>query len=96
MQEVGPDKGHMYNCHVILSNEGEIKAAYRKVHLFDVDVPNGPILMESRSTAPGKEVHHQYLLLARLARYLTFATITYDWADKAFCTLQQETIDSAR
>ena len=57
LQEVGPDEGHMYNCHVILSNKGEIKAAYRKVHLFDVDVPNGPILMESRSTAPGKEVH---------------------------------------
>ena len=56
MQEVGPDEGHMYNCHVILSNTGEIKAAYRKVHLFDVDVPNGPILMESRSTAPGREV----------------------------------------
>ena len=31
-------------------------AAYRKVHLFDVDVPNGPILMESRTTAPGHEV----------------------------------------
>lgn len=76
MQEVGPDKGHMYNCHVILSNKGEIKAAYRKVHLFDVDVPNGPILMESRSTAPGKEVRHRYLLLTRLARYLTFSTIT--------------------
>ena len=46
----------MYNCHVIISNTGRIQAAYRKVHLFDVDVPNGPVLMESRSTAPGKEV----------------------------------------
>lgn len=27
-----------------------------QIHLFDVDVPNGPVLMESRTTAPGKEV----------------------------------------
>jgi hypothetical protein len=27
-----------------------------KVHLFDVDVPNGPVLMESRTTAPGDKV----------------------------------------
>ena len=26
---------------------------YLQVHLFDVDVPNGPVLMESRTTAPG-------------------------------------------
>lgn len=55
-QEVGPDPSHLYNCHVIVSSEGEIAAAYRKVHLFDVDVPDGPILMESRSTSPGSEV----------------------------------------
>ena len=27
-----------------------------QVHLFDVDVPNGPVLMESRTTAPGDTV----------------------------------------
>lgn len=27
-----------------------------QVHLFDVDVPNGPVLMESRYTAPGSQV----------------------------------------
>jgi predicted amidohydrolase len=55
-QEAGPDPEHMYNCHVIISGEGAIVAAYRKVHLFDVDVPNGPVLMESRSTAPGAQL----------------------------------------
>lgn len=56
MQETGPDPDHMYNCHVIISDEGQIKASYRKVHLFNVEVPNGPVLMESRSTSPGNEV----------------------------------------
>lgn len=55
-QEVGPDPEHLHNCHVIVDAAGEIRAKYRKVHLFDVDVPRGPVLMESRFTAPGREV----------------------------------------
>jgi hypothetical protein len=31
-----------------------------QVHLFDVDVANGPILMESRSTAPGNTVRQTH------------------------------------
>lgn len=42
-----------YNAHVIIDSAGSIVAHYRKIHLFDVDVPNGPVLMESRTTAPG-------------------------------------------
>lgn len=70
LQEVGPDKDHMYNCHVIISSQGEIEAAYRKVHLFDVDVPNGPVLMESRSTSPGKEVKETCLCAKHSVEYL--------------------------
>ena len=44
---------HLYNCHIIISGEGEIVASYRKIHLFDVDVPGGPVLLESRFTSPG-------------------------------------------
>lgn len=55
-QETGPDSGHLFNCHVVISADGAIKARYRKVHLFNVEVQNGPVLMESRSTAPGNEV----------------------------------------
>lgn len=40
----------------MLDASGATAAAYRKVHLFDVDVPNGPVLMESRTTAPGDKV----------------------------------------
>ncbi|KAG2423634.1 hypothetical protein HXX76_015151 [Chlamydomonas incerta] len=54
-QEVGPDPQHIYNTHVVVDDRGEVAAVYRKIHLFDVDVPNGPLLMESRTTAPGRE-----------------------------------------
>ncbi|KAK9838603.1 hypothetical protein WJX84_002309 [Apatococcus fuscideae] len=33
-----------------------MRATYRKVHLFDVEVENGPVLMESRSTTPGTQL----------------------------------------
>eukprot|EP00191_Tetraselmis_sp_GSL018_P017338 CAMPEP_0177586420 /NCGR_PEP_ID=MMETSP0419_2-20121207/5061_1 /TAXON_ID=582737 /ORGANISM="Tetraselmis sp., Strain GSL018" /LENGTH=235 /DNA_ID=CAMNT_0019076307 /DNA_START=243 /DNA_END=947 /DNA_ORIENTATION=+ len=39
-----------------VDDEGRIAAEYSKVHLFDVDVPGGPVLMESRFTAPGGSV----------------------------------------
>ncbi|CAM9992987.1 unnamed protein product [Scytosiphon promiscuus] len=53
-----PDQseGKVFNTHVIISGSGEIKAAYRKIHLFDVDIPGGPVLMESRYTQAGKEI----------------------------------------
>jgi len=38
---------------VVLDGSGATVSTYRKIHLFDVDVPDGPVLMESRSTAPG-------------------------------------------
>lgn len=104
-QEKGPDPDHLYNCHVVIDDQGSIVASYRKVgggrhelrpcedglpagnplpldesrsgprgmcrqlaaalssrppckafsllrplqiHLFNVDVPGGPVLMESR------------------------------------------------
>ncbi|KDD76362.1 hypothetical protein H632_c253p0, partial [Helicosporidium sp. ATCC 50920] len=45
----------IYNCHVIVNNEGEIVDCYRKIHLFDVAIDNGPTLTESAFTKPGKE-----------------------------------------
>ncbi|CAK0752414.1 hypothetical protein CVIRNUC_002144 [Coccomyxa viridis] len=55
-QETGPDPEHIYNTHVVLDGQGQIVASYRKVHLFNVEVHNGPVLMEARSTAPGTEL----------------------------------------
>jgi predicted amidohydrolase len=50
-QERGPDPQHLHNCHVVLDSAGRVAASYRKVHLFNVDVPGGPVLMESRRAA---------------------------------------------
>ncbi|KAK9842525.1 hypothetical protein WJX81_004325 [Elliptochloris bilobata] len=57
-QETGPDAAHTHNTHVVLDARGDTVAAYRKVHLFDVDqsAQGGPVLKESRGTAPGREL----------------------------------------
>ena len=55
-QERGPDPAHLFNCHMIINAAGEVAATYRKIHLFNVDVPGGPVLMESRFTAPGTQL----------------------------------------
>jgi predicted amidohydrolase len=44
---------------VIVNAAGEIVSVYRKIHLFDLDLPDGPEpvkLMESDATAPGEQV----------------------------------------
>lgn len=52
-QETSPDPERVYNSHLIVNDQGEVSAVYRKIHLFTVDIPKGPVLMESRYTAPG-------------------------------------------
>ncbi|CAM9624580.1 unnamed protein product [Sphacelaria rigidula] len=46
----------VYNSHVIISGSGEIRSTYRKIHLFDVDIPGGAVLKESRYTQAGHEL----------------------------------------
>ncbi|MFZ9887362.1 MAG: carbon-nitrogen hydrolase family protein [Myxococcota bacterium] len=52
----GPDDSHAYNCHVVVGDDGELRACYRKLHLFDVDLPDATSLRESNGIAPGDEV----------------------------------------
>jgi predicted amidohydrolase len=46
-----PDKS--YNTSVVLAPSGEVVATYRKVHLFDVNVPGGVEHRESKNITPG-------------------------------------------
>ncbi|KAJ8098275.1 carbon-nitrogen hydrolase [Lipomyces tetrasporus] len=39
-----------------INSRGEITQRYQKLHLFDVNLKNGPLLMESRSVQPGQDV----------------------------------------
>ncbi len=46
--------GRVYNASALISPQGEIVAAYRKLHLFDVDIPDGARYRESEQVAPGE------------------------------------------
>ena len=46
--------GRAFNTCIHLTPDGQIAAAYRKVHLFDVDLADGTRMRESRGTAPGE------------------------------------------
>lgn len=49
----GSDKIH--NTSLLLGRRGDTHALYRKIHLFDVTLPNGVKLEESRYIEPGSE-----------------------------------------
>jgi len=57
-EKVKGDKAdtHVYNSHVIFNDEGKLVATYRKIHLFDVEVPGGQTFKESNFTVGGEEV----------------------------------------
>jgi len=48
----------VHNTSVLVGPDGGIEAAYRKIHLFDVDLRenDGGVFQESKSIAPGAEV----------------------------------------
>ena len=53
----GPgDDSRVYNSHIIVDDSGSIVAVYRKVHLFDIDVKDGPKLKESDVCIPGNQI----------------------------------------
>lgn len=45
----------MYNCHVVINDQGEIAGEYRKLHLFDVDTPEFKF-RESDIVSPGPRI----------------------------------------
>jgi predicted amidohydrolase len=45
-----------YNTSVLIGPQGQILARYRKLHLFDVELPGAPAYRESDFTQPGREV----------------------------------------
>jgi predicted amidohydrolase len=50
------EPGRCFNTSVLLAPDGSVAATYRKLHLFDVDVPDGPRFQESATTAPGRRI----------------------------------------
>ncbi|GAB2222765.1 hypothetical protein Droror1_Dr00016890 [Drosera rotundifolia] len=55
-QEKGSDDSHLCNTHVIVDDSGSVRSKYRKIHLFDVDVPGGMAYKESSFTEAGEDI----------------------------------------
>jgi predicted amidohydrolase len=52
--ERSDEPSRCYNTSVLLGASGEVLAVYRKLHLFDVDVPGGVRFAESATCKPGE------------------------------------------
>jgi predicted amidohydrolase len=69
--KISPDRA--VNRGFLIDPQGEIMARYDKIHMFDVDLPNGESYRESRSYAPGEHAVTADLPWGRLG-----LTICYD------------------
>src|SRR3954451_17666154 len=54
--EIGPDSDRTYNTSLIFGRDGTLAATYRKIHLYDVEIPGRVSYQESRTVAPGSEL----------------------------------------
>lgn len=74
--ETSPDAGRYYNSSVLIDGTTDgapIVAVYRKLHLFDVDLPSGESQRESDVIMRGEEI-----VVTELAGVPTGLTICYD------------------
>ena len=55
LEAVGDD-GKVFNTSVLFDRDGELVATYRKIHLFDVQLPGQPPIRESFSYTAGDEM----------------------------------------
>ncbi|WP_306208770.1 carbon-nitrogen hydrolase family protein [Actinoplanes sp. RD1] len=51
--EAGPDPERTWNTSLVFNPQGELTATYRKIHLYDVEIPGRVSYQESRTVAPG-------------------------------------------
>jgi predicted amidohydrolase len=55
LAEESGDPGRPYNTSVLIGPDGTMRARYRKIHLFDVAVDDGPVDVESARVSGGAE-----------------------------------------
>ncbi|MEM6447226.1 MAG: carbon-nitrogen hydrolase family protein [Cyanobacteria bacterium J06642_2] len=58
---VPADGDRAYNVASLLGPDGDELARYRKIHLFDVNLPDGNTYRESNSVLPGRELQSCYV-----------------------------------
>ena len=71
--EAGPDERRTYNTSLIFNPTGDLAATYRKIHLYDVEIPGRVSYKKSRSVAPGGET-----VVTEIAGVPTGLSICYD------------------
>lgn len=76
--EISPDPNRTYNTQVHIDPQGEIKALYRKIHLFDVDVDESLSFKESASVYPGSDLVITSVTSPRGEEIKVGLTICYD------------------
>jgi predicted amidohydrolase len=55
MPEKSGDPQRPFNTSLLVAPDGAVVARYRKIHLFDVDLPDGTKLLESGATSAGRD-----------------------------------------
>ncbi|MEV1333940.1 carbon-nitrogen hydrolase family protein [Micromonospora costi] len=53
--EAGPDPEHTWNTSLVFDRTGALAASYRKIHLYDVEIPGRVSYRESATVAPGEQ-----------------------------------------
>ena len=48
------EDGRMFNRSLLVSDQGEVTAAYDKIHMFDATLPSGTVIRESSAYRPGE------------------------------------------
>lgn len=56
IHEPTQDGKKVKNTLVWIDEDGNVKHRYQKLHLFDVDIPDGPVLKESNSVEKGTKI----------------------------------------
>lgn len=78
MPELSDDPKRPYNTSLLVAPDGRVVARYRKIHLFDVDLPDGTKLLESGATCAGNEPVTASLPLGSSGHVTLGMTICYD------------------
>lgn len=78
VHEPDTNSGKTKNKLLWIDNKGDIVHEYQKIHLFDVNIKNGPILKESNSVLPGKSILSPFSISEKLGDYKVGLQICYD------------------
>ncbi|XBW38231.1 hypothetical protein QEN19_003820 [Hanseniaspora menglaensis] len=54
--EIEETTGKVYNTSLVFNSAGELVGQHRKLHLFDIDIPNGITFKESVTLSPGNKI----------------------------------------